>query len=188
MDLVNLAFMKYGAAFRKEAEMATEERLDKLEKELTRVKRQNRWLLAGAGVIVLTLVLARIFAGADNAAQAQGKGSEKKVIVANEFILEDEEGELRARLQVSKGGVGLSLCDKKGKPRVMMSVTEDGQGLGVYDEKDKIRVLLAADNDGAGLQLFDDKGKICGVMTVPNKGRPGMLLTDGKGNTLWRAP
>jgi hypothetical protein len=106
----------------KEAKMTTEERLEKLERELTLAKRHNHWLLAIAGLIVLTMVLAMIFSGGDNTALAQGARSEGKVVRANKFILEDEKGKPRALLIVHEGEPSLGLFDDKGQVRTWLGI------------------------------------------------------------------
>ena len=83
--------------------MTTEERLEKLEQELARANRRNRWLMA---VVVLAVVGAWI--GLDMYADhsrrpSPGSRHLPKVIRANEFILEDVDGKTRAGLACGQG-------------------------------------------------------------------------------------
>ena len=65
-------------ALKRRLEMTTDERLERLERELIQAKRHNRWLLAIVGMVLLTLILARIFSWDEDTAQAQGRRSEGK--------------------------------------------------------------------------------------------------------------
>lgn len=94
--------------------MTTEKRLEKLEKELGLAKRRNRWLLGGVGLVLGMFALAWATIGTAGKAQAQATGPAKKVIRANEFVVEDENGKPRAGLSVLKGVAGLALVDGKG--------------------------------------------------------------------------
>lgn len=127
--------------------MTTEKRLERLERELTAAKRHNRWLLTAAGLVVLTLVLARVFSGTMNTAQAQGKGSEKKVVRANEFILEDDKNRIRAVLCMSEVGPGLSLYGDRGEVRALMQASNDGSRLALYDQKGELRAVMEVGKD-----------------------------------------
>ena len=61
----------------------------------------------------------------------------QRVLRARKFILEDENGELRALLCIGKGGPGLYLYDEKGKLRAMLRVGKYGPRLSLSDEKGK---------------------------------------------------
>jgi hypothetical protein len=85
--------------------MTIEERLDTLEQELSQTKRRSRWLsvafmLAMAGLVTLWTM------------QAQGQAT--KVLRANAFILEDENGKERGRLHHTVMGPALELNDENG--------------------------------------------------------------------------
>ena len=109
--------------------MTTEERLEKMERELARANRRTRWLLAGVVLAIVGLSLAWTWTKTTAIAQAQGLGTTTKVIRANEFILEDENHKPRASLAVDKDGANLSLYDENRKPRGMLSVNKGGAGL-----------------------------------------------------------
>ena len=95
--------------------MNIEERLEKLERELFAEKRRNRWLLVAVGLGVVGVGLVWTLATIRPTAQAQGANIGPKVIRANQLILEDETGKIRAGLNVGKDGPGLSLFDETGK-------------------------------------------------------------------------
>ena len=188
--------------------MSTEERLEKLERELFAEKRRARWLLATVGLGVLG-VLAWTWATSTPTAQAQGANTGPKVIRATQFILEDETGKARARLVVDKDGPGLALYDETGqiraglgvnkdgaeltlldetsKPRAMLSMGKDGPGLVLGDETGKKRVGLAVDKEGPRLALDDETGKARAGLTVSKDG-PRLALSDETGKVIWSQP
>ena len=113
--------------------MTTEERLEKMERELGRVKE----------------VLAR--------SRVEGTAKE---IRAKSFVLEDENGKPRARLGITECGPGLMLLDEKGELCAGLSMTETGPLLALYDENGKGRVVLFVTQDGPHLALHDENGKV----------------------------
>jgi len=136
-----------------------EERLERLERELRAVRRRSRWLVVVAGLGVVGVVLAWTLANTTATAQAQAPNIGPKVIRANMFILDDENGKARAMLTMFKDGPGLDMSDEKGKIRAMLSTTKDGATLDLLDANGKMRVGLRTTKDGAALDLFDAKGK-----------------------------
>jgi hypothetical protein len=190
-------------------EMTTEERLEKLERELARANRRNRWLLASVVLAIVGLSLAWTWPKTIAIALAQGAEAAPKVIRANEFILEDvnrkpraglavdkdganlslydENGEPRASLGATKDGAKLSLYDENGKGGVMLGATKDGADLSLYDENRKPRAILSVPKDGARLSLYDENGKARGMLSV-NKDGAGLSLYGPDGKTLWSAP
>jgi len=81
---------------------AVEVRLERLERALLTEKRRNRWLLAAGGLAAVGCILAWVVGNTATTAQAQGS----KVVRANEFILEDQNGKTRAMLASPKMGRG----------------------------------------------------------------------------------
>jgi hypothetical protein len=138
--------------------MDTEERLEKLERELLAEKRRTRRVLAAVGLGVVG-VLALTWGTITPTAQAQGANTGPKVIRATQFILEDETGKDRAMLVVSKDGPGLTLYDENGQTRAVLSADKDGPVLALNDETGKARAGLGVDKDGSGLDLLDESGR-----------------------------
>jgi hypothetical protein len=167
--------------------MDTEERLEKLERELLAEKRRNRWLLVAVGLGVVGVCLVWTLATITATAQAQGANIGPKVIRANQFILKDENGKTRAVLSVSKEGPALVLFDETGKPRAGLDAGKDGPGLVLADETGKFRAMLAVDKDGPRLVLFDEIGKRRAGLAV-NKDGPGLALFDETGKVIWSQP
>ena len=94
-------------------------------------------------------------------ADAQGANTGPKVIRATQFILEDETGNTRATLAVSKGRrPGLTLLDEKGKSRVMLTAATAGPGLLLFDDTGKTRARLDVSKDGPVLRLRDETGMV----------------------------
>jgi hypothetical protein len=190
--------------------MTTDERLERLERELTMAKRHNRWLIAIAGTIILTLFLARIFSGNENTIQAQAQGSEGKVIVANKFILQDETSRTRAVLSTDKGNALLVMSDRNGKLRVLLDTSNDRPGLALFDEEKNVRAVISLNKDvssldlhgksgtggitlsviehGVGLTLLDERKKPRVGLGFAKDSGPLLQMFDEKGKPFWSAP
>ena len=160
--------------------MTTEERLEKLEKELARAKRRNRWLLRGAGLCLGLGLLAWAF-GAE-VALAQPAGAAPKRVSANMFVVVDENGKRRAKLSVSKGGPSLILFDENGKGRAALTVVKDRPGLILRDPNGKIRATLVVLKTGPRLGLLDENGEFCARLAVLEDG-PALDLLDENGQS-----
>ena len=129
--------------------MTIDERIEKMERQLVRVRWVNRGLIA---CIVLSLLVGLPFLMA---------GSGVKEIRANRFILEDENGKTRAELSLKKDGPNLSLSDENGKPRAGLTVDKDGRpGLLLLDDNGKCLAILSVAMDGPWLALFEENGKV----------------------------
>jgi hypothetical protein len=197
--------------------MTTDERFENLEKGLASARRLNRWLLAAVGLALGVWILAGTF-GPTMAAAPGGVGAIAetyapnwfvKEVRANRFVLEDENGQVRAALSVSKDGPwlsmfdengktraelrvskvgpGLSLLDEKGKPRAALCVSKDGPWLDLFDENGKTRAELNAIKHGPQLALYDENGKNRAALSVIKDG-PTLKLADENGKAIWRAP
>ena len=153
-----------------------EERLEKLEREFAAEKRRSRWLLSVAVVAVAGLVLGWTLTMTTPVAQAAATA---KIVRANKFILEDENGKTRGALGSYMLGVGLSLLDEHGKIRVGMTVLGDKAGpeLLLYDENSNIRVGMTVLGDKSDLWLNDENGKRRAGLTLDKAG-PELLLYD----------
>jgi len=115
--------------------------------------------------------------------------TEPKVIRANQFVLEDENGKTRAALDVAKDGVpGLYLYDDTGTPRIMLGVSKGGSVLALCDKNGKTIISLTVSNDGSSLRLSDDNGKTRAVLDMGNDGVPGLALLYANGVRMWSKP
>lgn len=168
--------------------MTTEERLEKLEQKLSRVRRRNRWLF---GTVILCLGIGLAFCAFRPAAV-------QRDILANQFILVDAYGKLRASLTVRAEGPMLALYDEKGDLRAGLAVDAEGPGLALLDEKGEGRASLAVRAEEPALALYDEKGTVrCSIGATATNHADGRTTTypessihlfgpDGKG--LWSAP
>jgi len=171
--------------------MTTEERLEKLERELAetkaqsaRAKRLNRHFLIGSIVCLGAIFTWAFLAQPSRLATAQAEGTAKdpalKEVRARSFVLEDENGKRRAVLGVDKDGPSLVITDENGKPRVTLGMSNGGPSLGLSDEKGKIRATLIVLKDGPCLHLHEND-KIRVAITSLNDG-PGLRVFDEKEN------
>ena len=190
--------------------MTTEERLEKLEKELARAKRLNRLSLA---VVLLAFVLLV-------AAMTTFIASRDNIIKAKKFVVIDKNGMKRVELDAELSP-HLSIYDEIGRLRVALSGPEDGGVLNLFDENGrhcaglyagrKLGPQLALMNENGapivwlkasqtetGLTLYDKNrmaraalgttqtttpdGK---VITYPES---SLLLFDPNGHVIWEAP
>jgi len=120
--------------------------VDRLEK----LERQNRQMkLAGAVALVLAASVVLM-----------GQVPVTRTVEANQFILKDGDGKVRADLAVNANGAGLTLYDPSGKVRAMLTVTPAGPGLSLHDAKGHSRVLVGADDteDSFAVGFNDEKG------------------------------
>ena len=156
--------------------MTIEERLENMEQELGRVKRRNRWLLGAILLLAGGLVVPAVFEVTAFRARAQGSGT-AKLIRANTFILEDENGKVRGMLAVDHLGSGLTLYDEKGMPRTWLAVGKEGPDLNMNDENGNPRASLNVGKDGPMLNLNDENGKTRAWLHEDENG-PDLALID----------
>ena len=160
--------------------MTTDERLEKLERELSRARTRFRWLVVGAGLCVQSVAV--IYAIGQYQTTFLPRATEAgKEIRANNFVLEDANGQPRAslgmdedglvlRMRYENGNIGAALClhdekavlslsDNNGKPRAVLGLAKKMPLLCLYDEREEPRATLALLADGPHLVLRDEKGK-----------------------------
>jgi hypothetical protein len=191
--------------------MTTEERLEKLEKELTGAKRRSRVMLVATVMAVAVVFLL-------------GAGGEavQKVVRAERFELMDSTGKLRAVLGLTESGQpALGLWDQDGKARAVLGLRAgpglaDEPGLWLSDHDGKVRAMLdlccfgqpalsLLDQNGENrvtlalsavlvkfgepwLALHDQDGKHRAVLDVTKRYGPGLELFDKNGKPIWSAP
>jgi hypothetical protein len=196
--------------------MTSEERLANLEQELAhvkrRVKRRNRRhliaMLVVAGVAFLLALYPRTWVQ-DPKDLFCARELILKVVHAQEFILEDEDGGVCATLGMGDAGPVLRLLDETGKARAKLAVGEDGPelylfdengthraglvvskygpGLGLYNETGEPRARLSADKEGSALDLYDENCRTRAMLNAA-KDRPALNLYDANGKAIWKAP
>ena len=156
----------------------TEERLKKLE----RATRRYRLALVSMGA-VLACAVAWVVIGTAGRAPVQKPGEAGKVIRANRFVLEDENGDIRAALAEP----GLVLYDANGQVRAGLTMTDYGPSLALSDENGQTRAALGASKDGPLLALNDENGKGRAGLFVTKDG-PALVLFTAGGQVLTKLP
>ena len=102
--------------------MTIEERLVKME---IKVKRNNRILLAAVLLAAVLLALG---------ATTPGAGSREDTVEAKRFILLDDNGKIRATLDMFEDGPMLGLFDENGRLRIGLGVRKDRPKITLLDE------------------------------------------------------
>jgi len=139
--------------------MTTDERLEKLERELGRTKRYNRLLLVGVALVACVAGLrSTTYARPD----MQDEVKTVKLIRTEKLEVVDGEGKVRVGLGVDKvGGPALWISDANEKNRVVLEVDKDGDPtLTLIDKNGKSGIILIMNGTvGPALHLFDNNGK-----------------------------
>lgn len=105
--------------------------------------------------------------GEKNSGESSGEVRLGHQVVADEFLLRDSKGRIRAILRVEDDAPALTLVDSKGKPRI----------------------VLRAEDDLPGVLLLDSAGAIRAAIGVEEWGRaPTLHLKDADGNIVFQAP
>ena len=157
---------------RKEFVLTTEERLEKLEKELAGAKRRSRVMLVVAVMTVAGILL--LGAGGD---------AIPKSISSQEFVLVDSAGNNRASLHSTPTGALLGLKDAEGKTRFGLSVGDSGALLGLMDTNGKTRAMLRLDESGQPVLELSDQDKVRVVLGVNE--HPSLWLFDNDERAIW---
>jgi hypothetical protein len=157
--------------------MTTDERLQRVERQLARVRFLNR-------CIVLCIVLSSgvWFVSRTFGPKTAWAESGAKVIRANKFVLEDKNGKVRGLLGTSKDAPHLWLHDENGKVRVAVASGTAGSALSLFDENGKARMQLDLLAQMPHLQLLNENGKP-GVQLSLLAGMSGLSLHDLNGKT-----
>ena len=176
--------------------MTTEQRREKLERELSRATRCNSWLLAALAVFLGVWVIGESFG--PETARAQPAAAAFKEIRANRIVVEDKKGKVRVDLSVDKDGPALTLSDDKGNTGVWLNLDKDGPALRLTDDKGNSRVSLNVRKDGTSLALYDEKGQPRAKLGAGSTSSPdgtkttypesSLRLFGPKGKMLWSAP
>jgi len=166
--------------------MTTEERLETLEKELARAKRCYRYLLAGVGLAVMALGFGWIWAKTSASADAQNTDGVKKVILANEIIVEDPNSGERIVLgnasipSFGNSGWGLTIFDRHSEPRANLQLDFVNRPLlRLYNEEGKDVVTLCTAYCGGWLKIQDPNTRTQASMSVLHN---EALLGTGRGH------
>ena len=121
------------------------QRVEKLEKANRRLKL--------AGVLAMALVGCLLLLGA---------ASPKRTVEAEEFILRDANGEVRALLGMIQEGPMFALygAEPHRGSRAILRMAAEGPMLTLSDENKQIRVMLGTTSNEPVLAFFDANGKV----------------------------
>ncbi len=162
--------------------MSTDERMEKMEGQLARVRWVNRCLIGcivlGLGVWFISKTFTRETAWTQSGA---------KEIRANLFIVEDENGKPRITLAVGKDEPMVSLWDENGKRRAALVVDKEGPMLALLDENGKVRVELGISRGKLGFRYYDERARIR-IMLGEDKLGFGLAVYDENGRLLPLTP
>jgi len=139
------------------------ERVKKLENQNHRLKQM------GAFVLVLTA-----------AVLLMGQASRNRTVEANEFILKDASGKMRARLGMEADGPLFSLFAQDGHARAKLFVAGDTTMLSLADGNEHPRALLGVLSEGPLLNLADGTGKPQATLSALRE-EPALDIYDGNG-------
>lgn len=170
------------------------ERLDRLERENRHVKR--------VGVAALATITAVILTGQAAPPRAP------KVVEADEFVLRDGKGAVRAMLGFRGGAPLLSFYDEEQTLRVGLGFTpaglptvailskdgnirssltvlaNDTTALYLYDQNERPHAVLAVKTDGTpSLSVFGKDKEGTAILGIDGKGVSGLTLSDQSGIT-----
>ena len=140
------------------------ERLDSLERQNRRLKRVGVLALAFVGALAL-----------------MGQASRPKTLEAEQFVIRDHQGRVRAEMGMYEPEAGprslspeVKLFDERGRSRVALAAYPLGPSLDFYDDKGNIRVeLVHVDGTGPGIEILGPPGR--GEQGHADGGRPGRL-------------
>jgi hypothetical protein len=132
--------------------MATEfPEMENVVARLDRLENQNRWLKrAGAAFFILGVI-----------SLGTGARSMDDTVKAREFLLIDNDDNVRARLFTEGGGgAHLNFLDKKGTPVLLVSTGDLFQGVVCNDSKGRNRAIVVYDNriSTGVMQINDAQG------------------------------
>jgi len=162
--------------------MTTDERMERMEEQIARVRWLNRCLVTCVLVALALWGLTQTL-GPETAWAQSGA----KEIRANKFVLEDENGKVRGELSMGKDGPSLALFDENAKPRALLMVGKGMEALSLWDENGKHRGGMAVGEDGPAVTLTDKSGIPRAILSVL-KDHPTLNLMDESGKRVWKAP
>jgi len=161
--------------------MNPEDRLDKLECELSHIKRRYRRLLGG---VLIIAVVAVVLIGKLLADSTQSIVIAEKVFT-RDFALLDPQNNIRVILNSSEGGPALSLIDAQGQIRVKLGLTKGGPFLALIDAQGKNRAELSLTEGEPALALLDAQGKFRAILSlIEERSALALLDAQGKGHAL----
>ncbi len=162
--------------------MITDEKLEKVERQLARLRWFNRCLIACVALAFGVWFIAKTF-GPETAWAQSGA----KIIRANAFVLEDQNGKCHAELRAGEAGPVLVLLAENGSPGIVLSVTKQEPSLMLIDQNGKGSVSLSVREGRPSLALHDEKGKARAGLAL-DKNMTSLWMFDANSKLIWSAP
>ena len=157
------------------------ERLEKLEKQNRRIKQ--------VGTVVLFLAVAVL---------VMGQAPPKRTVEANEFILQDTNGKLGAKLAMLPGFSTLALYDENARERVYMLASPFGGSLSLFGGDRDARVTVSTLLGRPTLTIVDEEGfeTTIGTSDLISTGTgethktsaASVVMFDKDKKVIWKAP
>lgn len=106
--------------------------------------------------------------------------SEKKVVEANEFVLKDEQGRVRARIGLSNDNQpAIDLLDEAGQPRLSLELAANQSPyVTLRDEKARMRADLAVNGDQVALTFLSTTEETTVFLFSADDGDAALAITD----------
>jgi hypothetical protein len=161
---------------------AGDPRLEKMEREVRRVRRLGTFLLVSMAVL-LGLAAALIFV----AQKARVFDRAEDLVVARRYVLRDYEGRIRGIWETTnEGAAQFIVADTSGSERLRFRVLEDGSaGLAMVDATKRARAVIAVlPDETTTLALADAKGRTRAVLGLRAGGAPSLVLAGADGQVL----
>jgi|SRR5215469_4825979 len=159
------------------------ERLSRLEGQQAKLQRSNKYLrMIVGGLVLLCGALLTM---------AETSSTVPDTLEAQQFILRDSSGKLRAAMGVtSDGAVGINLDDGGGHTRLTIDLDTSGNpGVDLYDQGGLRRVTVALGSTGEpGIGLYGPNGHLRASLDVPKAQTPGLAFYHDNGKPAWGAP
>jgi len=167
--------------------MTTDERLQRLEKELARTRRGFLFLVLALAVCALAWAV-----DLDNTAGAAGPVG-PNIVSANQFDLVDPNGKVRMSLGMASMGPALTIFSQSGQPHAALLAHErgfriTGRDVAKRGSKQAILDFLYA---SPAVVMTGGTRKVATIGVPPGSrdGTPAAVeLCDGNGSPCWRAP
>lgn len=146
-----------------------------------RLEKQNRWMKRMGVVAILSAVVLLV--------SGQAKLDTKKTVDANEFVLKDANGVVRAKLGMGaellmKNGPGLVLYDERGQERASIATSEEKTQINVSGGGFTTSSSMwagAPGKDGSGVAITGPSGVVRMNLNGPVIGGPQIGLQDMEG-------
>ena len=110
--------------------------------------------------VVFSIVNILIFAFLIIETRTSAEPKIEPLVQARAIQLVDDNGKVRAQLDVEKTGeVVFRLRDKDGTIRAKFGAGSDGSGISLMDDRTEATVQIRANKDGGGVTLFNREGR-----------------------------